>query len=279
MKSVPTVSVVVFALTALGRFLPAENARILAFETFAGTSHWNVLGSVFQVLAKRGHNVTVFTPFLDGNRENYTEIGVSGFPTLISLRLEHLKTNLGYPFATFTTFLKMARKVCEILHENDQFNDVLAKGLDSNYDAIMIEPVVADCLTYVATKSNLPLIFINPFPATFTERTMLGYVPNPATVSSLLADHAVPITFEQRFFNTILMLYNEIIVKVHESLLKIIDRKPYDSSAPVSPSLLFVNGHVNITDAPSPRPPNVINIGGIHLKPVEKIPSVRYPLY
>lgn len=104
---------------------------------------------------------------------------------------------------------------------------------------------------------------------------MLGYVPNPAAVSSLQADHAVPVTFRQRFFNTLLMSYNEVVVKVlHESLLKWTERRPHDSSAPVSPALLFVNGHYNITDTPSPRPPNVVNIGGIHLKPVEKIPGV-----
>lgn len=53
-------------------------AEILAITPIGGTSHWNVMSSVLEVLLNRGHKVTVVSPFPRKiPHENYTEIDVS----------------------------------------------------------------------------------------------------------------------------------------------------------------------------------------------------------
>lgn len=77
-RNVPSFCAVLFAYTSLWTLQqPAECVRILAVETIGGKSHWNFMSAVLGSLADNGHNVNVFTLFLDGNRANYTEVNIS----------------------------------------------------------------------------------------------------------------------------------------------------------------------------------------------------------
>jgi len=50
--------------------------------------------------------------------------------------------------------------------------------------------------------------------------------------------------------------------------------RPYDlETSTLQPSLSFVNSHF-ISEASRPFPQNVIQVGGIHLKPPKNIPNV-----
>lgn len=53
-------------------------AKILAITPIGGTSHWNVMSSVLEVLLNRGHSITVVSPFPRKiPHENYTQIDLS----------------------------------------------------------------------------------------------------------------------------------------------------------------------------------------------------------
>jgi len=62
------VSILIFTLFSFTFIQPGNTARILAIETFVEKSHWNFMSTVLRALTDNGHNVTVFTLFLDGNR-------------------------------------------------------------------------------------------------------------------------------------------------------------------------------------------------------------------
>lgn len=67
----------------------------------------------------------------------------------------------------------------------------------------------------------------------------------------------------------------------HHSILKVVDPKPYHSSPVVSASLIFQNSHYVTETSGRPVPPNLIDVGGIHLKPpkgIPKVSSMRSPL-
>ncbi|CAI6344988.1 unnamed protein product [Macrosiphum euphorbiae] len=53
-------------------------ALILAVQPNPGRSYWNMMRAVLRALTDRGQAVTVFTPFVDGDRHGYTEVDVSG---------------------------------------------------------------------------------------------------------------------------------------------------------------------------------------------------------
>ncbi|CAI6348012.1 unnamed protein product [Macrosiphum euphorbiae] len=270
------ISIVIFTLVSYTCIQSGNTARILAIETFAGKSHWNFMSSVLRAMTDNGHNVTVFTPFLDGNRENYTEIDMSNiFPMKLNMSIVRMRNLFNNWFTPISFMMKNdGRRSCEILHNNDQLNDFLENKLQTDFDAIVIEPgIVSGCLSYLGANSNLPVIYTTPIPInTYTERITYGDVSNPATVSPMLFNFAVPKTFIQRFTNTLIWLYSSIIVKFQEFLLQLFDSKPYDLGTINPPSLVFMNTHF-ISDKSRPTPSNVVNVGGIHLKPSKKIPK------
>lgn len=273
-----------FAFACIGgrAHRPAEAANILAIETVPGRSHWNVVGSAIGALTDAGHSVTAFTPFPDGDRENYTEVDMSAaFPIKVAVGLTDLVSMFSVDRWTMASRLMgLGRFICDRLHDDRRFRDVVAGRLSARFDAILVEPGIWDCVSYlVAAEPALPFIFVVPTVSIYIgfERHFHGDVSNPAVVSSLLSDRAVPRTFGQRLVNAADTLY---VTGVHASTewwLKTVDPRPYDSRTPAPPSLVFVNGHF-VSDPAKPTPANVVNVGGLHLKPAGKIPRVSGPV-
>lgn len=276
-KSLYLVTVFLIISTFCGpRLQPVGSASILAIETIAGNSHWNFFSSVLRSLTDKGHHVTVFTPITEGNRENYTEIDTSGdLPKKRGIGLEDMMEVFGDPIKTVWFGPDIARSYCDIIHGNERLKDILEGFVHTDFDVILIEPVWLDCMSYVATKLNLPMIYLVPQTmVTFLEYSYLGHIPNPASVSNLMADHGVPKTFVQRFANAALLSYSSLTFSYFEFLLKYREPKPYDVSRPVRPSVMFVNSHY-ITEASRPFFSNFVSVGGIHLNAVQNIPNVN----
>lgn len=256
---------------------PAENARILALETVAGKSHWNFMSAVLKSLTDAGHNITVFTPFPDGgDRANYTIVDTSeDYPSIVELNIMELIENFSQPMTLINSWAPISRMYCDMVYGNNRLAEIMKNGHNRDFDLIIMEPYALDCPSYLASTLNIPIIFIIPSPMILLiEFFSLGHIPNPSYVSNMLADYAVPKTFVQRFNNVVQLLYGHCTIKYQEMKLKKTDPKPYDSAPTVYPSLIFINTHY-ITEAPRPVSPNLISIGGIHLKSPETIPNVR----
>lgn len=254
---------------------PLNAMRILAIEPVSGKSHWNFMSSVIRVLTENGHDVTVFTPFPDGDRINYTEIDISNvLPKITDMHLSELfKT-----FCKSTTFIpqimNMTRYNCQLIFESCQMKSTL-NVTRPNYDIVIGEISASECISYAAAKLNSPLIYLIPSPMiNHIEYDLFGHYPNPATVSNLIASYRIPITFIQRLENFIFFVFKILSTKYVEWMMKKTNPQPYDSINSIKPSLVFTNTHY-ITEASRQLPPNIIEIGGIHLKPPIAIPKVR----
>ncbi|XP_025207087.1 UDP-glucuronosyltransferase 2B15-like, partial [Melanaphis sacchari] len=253
----------------------SEASRILAIETIAGKSHWNFMSSVLRSLVDAGHTVTVFTPFLDGDRENYTEVDTSSdFPMKLDLDAMHMVQNFRNPFALVKVLSGLTRFYCDVVHGNRKLIDLLASGIRDRYDLLLVEPPLSfDCFSYIADALGLPVIYLIPSPmVTFTERLFTGHLSNPSYVSNIFASHAVPNTFIQRFTNTALLAYSIVRTRYDWLATRLMDAKPYDLAPTINPSIIFQNSHY-VTESPRPLTPNVVYIGGIHLKPAKTIPK------
>ncbi|CAI6355963.1 unnamed protein product [Macrosiphum euphorbiae] len=259
--------------------LPAETARILAIESIAGKSHWNYVSSIVRVLSKNGHQVTVFTPFPEGDRDNYTEVDTSidhgqNGTEFVPMDLIDTMALWSHPMSMIK-FLRTQRTVlCDQVYKNDQLKKLIEDNETSNFDVLMIENVGYDCDLYLAHKLNLPLIYLISSPMlTFAERSIFGDIPNPATISHLLSGYAIPKTFVQRILNTALLAYSMIVFSYDKLVIQYTANRPYDlEKSTVQPSLTFLNSHF-ISEASRPFSQNVIEVGGIHLKPPKSIPN------
>jgi glucuronosyltransferase len=262
-------------LSVVLRTIPVgDGARILAVETIAGKSHWYFMSSVLRSLTEAGHTVTVFTPFPDGERANYTEVDTSrDFP--IKLDMDVMKTieEFGDPFKLTNLMSMFGRFYCDAVYSNKKLADIISSKARDQYDLLLIEPLGFDCVSYLADALGLPVIYSIPSPMiTFSERLFTGHISNPACVSHLWAGHAVPGTFVQRLTNTALLTYSMVKTKYDQLVTLSTDPRPYDLAPTVNPSIIFQNGHY-VSESPRPITPNVIYVGGIHLKPAKTIPK------
>lgn len=251
---------------------PSSSARILAVETVGGKSHWNFMNGILQALVNNRHNVTVFTPFTNGNRENYTEVDTTlgGAMQFMDMDLKQMMINM---VTKIGDFVAMSRMQCDQVYKNSKMKEILSSER-TDFDLLIIEFFASDCVSYIASKLNLPLIYVTPLPANaLMDRTITGHVSNPSTVTEMFSFHSVSKTFIQRLTHIFLLIRFKIIKEYKELILKYTDPKQYDLIEPISPSLIFVNRHF-ITDASSPIPTNVINVGGIHLKTPQNLPEV-----
>ncbi|CAI6346137.1 unnamed protein product [Macrosiphum euphorbiae] len=145
----------------------------------------------------------------------------------------------------------------------------------TDFDLVIIEPLFSECVSYLAAKLNVPLIYVLPVPTMgIMERIFTGHISNPAVVAFNLARFGVPKTFFQRTSNLAIYISCTIIRMYNELIMKFTAPREYDLHTPVPPSLVFVNRHFTIEPA-SPISSNVVEIGGIHLnlKATKKLPK------
>lgn len=271
------ISVVTLLTLTCSCIPPVENLRILAVLSVPGRSHWNYMRSVLHVLTENGHRVTAFTPFPDGDRDNYTEVDMSAeFPKLLDMNVIDTMDLVSRPTSMVDYTLNIGRQYCDVMYKNVQLEKMMRNRRgNSDFDVILVQSIGRNCVSYLATRLKLPMIYlISSSLTTFSERFDTGHVPNPATISHLLADHAVPKTFGQRLSNAAILAYSTVVFDVGDWIKKYTEPKPYDWVESLDrPALTFVNSHF-VSQASRPLPPNVIQVGGVHLRPSKSLPDV-----
>ncbi|VVC33404.1 Hypothetical protein CINCED_3A017828 [Cinara cedri] len=163
--------------------------------------------------------------------------------------------------------MKRNRYNCQRIYDDSRMKNILyGNNNRSDYDIVIGEISVSECLTYVAARLKFPMIYSIPSPMiTHIEYNLFGHVPNPATEPNLVSDHAVLKTFFQRLENSVFMAYYMLSLRYVEWTLKRNDPQSFNTVGPVKPSLVFTNTH-HLTEKARPLPPNLVPIGGIHLK-------------
>lgn len=260
-------------------FVAADALRILAIENIPGKSHWNFMSAVLRALTDAGHDVTAFTPFPDGDRDRYTEVDISShLPMKMGKKAMESITTFGDLQFILPLIVNMTRDFCRIIYNTPRMRDILQRRSNdrpaNRFDVVITEITTSECASYVAATLGVPMIYVIPSPMiTHMERTIFGHSVNPATVSHLMARHAVPSTFARRFANVVLFVYSAFVVARKDEELRSTDPQPYDLVKPLKPSVVFTNTHY-ITEAARPMPPSVVEVGGIHLQTPKSIPAV-----
>ncbi|XP_050433221.1 UDP-glucosyltransferase 2-like isoform X2 [Adelges cooleyi] len=274
----PVSTVVVFCALAVWHVAPVtECARILAVAPVAGKSHWNFMSAVLGALTDRGHNVTVFTPFPEGDRPNYTEVDMSNvLPNTIGVDVNPMLKNQFedsiLPVSILPITVNYSRYMCNLVYADERMKTVLRSG-GPHYDAVLVELISTDCVSYVATVLKLPMIHVTASPViTNQERSLFGHVSNPAVITHLLDRVGRPRTLYGRFKSLLLHAYTVYLFAKTETKLKNERLELYDRVELVKPSMTFFNTHY-VTEPSRSWPPNIIQIGGIHLSSSRTIPS------
>jgi len=252
--------------------------RILAIEPQGSKSHWQYMQSILNILTTR-HQVTVITPLPTGNRENYTEIDAS---TVFPIYPEKSTIDMIEQFGSIVDMIplmperSLERDICDAFYDFEPVKRLISNG-DRDYDMILLEPFYSPCLSYLAHLLRVPEIYVIPSAMlTPLEMLLFSTEPNPSYVSNLMfKGGGVLKSFTQRLINLAQYAYVKFVPWLTEVRMMYHDPKLYDiADVRHRPSLVFVNTHL-ITEPPRPFPVNMIQIGGIHLKPPEILPHVK----
>lgn len=260
----------------------ADAANVLAVETMGGMSHWNFMSGVLRALVDNGHAVTAFTPFPSPGghrpRDNYTEVDMSRqMLTSVNHRLADVRQKWSTPVGHVYDWVRLSRNACEKVYGHPAMEDAVRRHRDgrARFDVVFVEPFLSECVSYLAVRLNVPLVYVTPLPAVgLMERWHTGHAANPAVESHLVADHGIPGTFARRLSNAALSAYCAVAIVLANAALGYVEPREYDTVPPVTPSLVFVNSHY-VSEPAKPVAPSVVNVGGIHLKPPNRLPEVR----
>lgn len=268
-------------LAAVGGPRSAAGARVLAVETVVAKSHWHFMKGVLLALADRGHRVTVYTPFPDASSAtvNYTEVDTSA-EFGAGLAAVNMDGAVVVPlFRRLSSLLPFmvdgSRFMCDA---TDRLLDGRG-GRDDAFDVFVTEPLSSECVSHVARRLALPLVYTVPAPLLpWIETAAFGHHANPAHVPHLFSEFPVPDTFYRRAYNAGLYLYAGYLHYRATSAATAAGRRHYDLTPPLRPSLVFVNTHY-ITEPSRPVPVNRVDVGGIHLRTPAPLPAVSVHVY
>jgi len=271
------VLVVFYACSSTLQWTPAGAANILAVQTIPGKSHWNVMRATLRALTDRGHNLTVFTPFAEGDRDGYTEVDVSKqMVPILSINATFLIEKYGHIRKLMPSIINYTRASCDIIYGHPRMVDILKKAATGQFDLVVTEPMGSDCVAYVATVIDVPMVYVVPFAViTYLERSLTGHISNPAIVGHAMSHLGTLKTFAERFANVALTVYCSTLKWYAELQEWQANPQPYDAVDLARPSMVFINSHFSI-EPPQPQTPDVVQIGGIHLTPPKPIPKVMH---
>ena len=260
-----------------------KTLKILCVFSHPGRSHFDVFQPFLDELARRGHYLTVVSYFPrsvnNSNNEisNYKDINLAGSVNILFNAVD--LTNLPKEFFIYTMMrlLNLASYHCEaalkvpavqnLIHSNEEF------------DLIITEMFNSDCFIGFAHKFKAPIITLSTHDIMPWINPRIGNPDNPSYIPFIFSNAFSQMSFLERVRNSLEMNFCKIVYeKVHHwSIQKIVEENFGPGVPPLKQisnkiSALFVNTHYSIFGA-RPYVPNVVEIGGIHIKPGKPLPE------
>ncbi|XP_011558870.3 UDP-glucosyltransferase 2 [Plutella xylostella] len=262
-----------------------DSSRILGIFPMASVSHQVVFRALTYELAKRGHELVVITPDpglpKDRPKDNITEIDIShgyeGFKTLMAkgnpkrgvviTPHDMLKLN------KFKVILNCAEEVMK----NEELNKILNDDT-KKFDLVIGEALYNFPMIY-AKRFDTPMIWFSSF---------FGIGSNFQTLGAASGHPFLyPVYFRDRYLNLTLIekiqqLYIDVVLRLgavamsyyEHGLMKQYfgDETPSLDELRDRIDLMFINTN-QVFETARPVPPNVIYLGGLHMKPVQPLPK------
>ncbi|XP_069834344.1 UDP-glucuronosyltransferase 2A2-like isoform X6 [Dendropsophus ebraccatus] len=207
-------------------FSTASSGKILVWPTDG--SHIINLNTILEVLAHKGHEVTVLVPsaniIMDSKKIsllNYEVFPVSFDKQRNEKMLEknlrlwiYERPNMTYWefFSTLNEVIaeseEMQRLVCDGVIKNKA---LLTKLKEEKFDVLVVDPL-APCGELIAEILGLPFIFSLRFSMGYVVERHCGHIPAPyAYVPGAMNEFSDRMTFTERLKNTVLYLFQDAI--------------------------------------------------------------------
>lgn len=254
--------------------------NILAVLPLPSRSHYTTVDNLLVALAEKGHHVTVYSPFPKSRViPRYREINIGScfsFSSSISPIEEMLKLGR-FPLLNLLTLFKY---IPDFSNFHNCSELVHLMNTEEKYDLFFIESFAYDGMLMLAHKFQVPFITYTPnvlFPW-LSDR--MGEPDNPAYVQHFFLGSKPMMNFVERVHNVILYVASvwindywasEVTDKLYRTELGSDTLLSKDIVR--NTSLMFMYT-IQGSSPPLPHVPNVIDVGGMHIKEPYPLPEV-----
>ncbi|XP_064074693.1 UDP-glycosyltransferase UGT5-like isoform X1 [Vanessa tameamea] len=256
-----------------------ETAKILGVFPTPSISHQVVFRPLMLELAKRGHEVTLITtdPVFSKHQapQNLTEIDVHdmSYEVVKDFFRKHGNEKDQLKFFYFVTNFILDLFVEQF--KSDEVQNLLRSK--SQFDLVFTESFIRPALIF-SHIFNAPVIEFSSFSGINSAFEMVGAATHPLVYPNAMHRRIYNLTIWEKITELYYHYATELILKNH---LQIENEKLKSILGPNIPDLddlrqnvrmLFLNVHP-VWDFNRPVPPNVLFLGGMHLKPPQDIPQ------
>jgi glycosyltransferase involved in cell wall biosynthesis len=264
-------------LLFLFSFNCVQGANILGLYFHAGKSH-HILGEMLlKELARRGHNVTMASPFpLAQPFPNYTDIHLTGIlEDQLARESMFMKMNQGHTFIGINDVLELTRAQTELTLNHTEMAKLLHSGI--KFDVIIIDWFMNSAILMFGKLFDAPIIPIASHGTTHLANYITGNPSPPSYVPTAMLAFSPNMSFFQRVFNGLVTIGYNLVghsnAKYHQHLLeKYYDNPPSFEELMDTVALVLSNGHYSFEPA-RPFVPNLIPVGGFHVQKPKKLPQ------
>ncbi|XP_053687356.1 UDP-glucosyltransferase 2-like [Sabethes cyaneus] len=271
--------------TAVGILLTAtattNGANILAILTVPSPSHhiWNRVW--IEALVDRGHNLTVISQDGDNSRSNLTYLILEKvYSSMQEMEVNYVEMSKESTVATVFNFLNYYVSLCDAMMESQGLAVLERYPRDFKFDLVVYDFGCGPCLLPLLHRFNYPpLLSLTAFNNPPYSVDVVGGHKHFAYTPYFALKYNSRMDFWQRAYNTFLSLLNSAYRNMYVvPLVDKLARSHFDY--PDMPCLgdleqrtqvMLVNTNP-VLDPLEPLPPNLIAVGGLHIKDPEPLP-------
>lgn len=258
-------------LTVLACNQLSNGYRILGLLPLPGRSHFVVMEKLFLGLAKRGHQVDVYSHFPQTKPvPNYTDISLVGTADTVVNNIS-IKDTSQFNSFSMSHFAQIAGdKVCTII-ETEQLQKLIKNPpKDPPYDMVILEMFAANCFLAFGRHFNVPVVGVAASILLDWYNEPFGNPMNPAFVPSVFSATGQRMGFVDRLKNTLLTTvitgqlnyYTESQVDIVKKNFGIELNSIQDLYKDVA--LILTNSHHSLHGI-RPYTTGVVEVAGIHV--------------
>uniref|UniRef100_A0A182SYE6 UDP-glycosyltransferases domain-containing protein n=1 Tax=Anopheles maculatus TaxID=74869 RepID=A0A182SYE6_9DIPT len=238
---------------------------------------------IMEELVDRGHNLTVVSQDGDKSRTNLTYILLEKvYSTLYEDEgLDLLEVSKETPFQSLFTFKEFYLGMCRGALKSDGLNVILNYPDSFRFDVVLYDFGCGPCLLPLLHKFGYPpLISLTAFSNPPYSMDIVGGHKHYAYTPHFALPYSFDMSFTERLYNTYLCLWDaglrmfDIMPKLDTMVRNrfAFHDMPYILDIERHTVLMLVNTNPTF-DALEPLPPNVIPIGGAHIKDPKPLPA------
>ncbi|XP_023025419.2 UDP-glucosyltransferase 2 [Leptinotarsa decemlineata] len=255
-----------------------HGARILGVFPYCVHSHFSLGFRLMKELADKGHEVTFINSFPQKVPiRNLRDISVEEMKKPVAGYIAKLRAFGQFsPWKQLEFMLSLGRTYTEVVLKNENVQNLL--NSNETFDLVIVEHFWNEAMAIFAHRFECPLVYMAPGPTSVFNSHLLANPSFPSYIPNFLTAYSSRMNFWERLRNSYLNLLCTLFVEFRlipdqSDLLKTtVPNAPDLRTILYNASLMLIMSHASIHD-PEPLQPNVKNIGGHHIGPLEPLPA------